>query len=228
MSEIGGRSLCPCQQKVLFGQFSTEKRQHIARKREWQRHPLAELKERRPLVKNQVSVKPATYSSRITTDIPFHESPGASFDRYLENKPRVFEAIFPDKQRSQQLNEEEWRIQMLPINFLFLTVRPTVDTRLKCKSGGRDYPPEVPKEVAKVIELDITRWELQGLDDVFEPSHFELGVRGALYSERQGSISRLKGQLEMTMGLILPPMVALIPEDVCGNVADSVRPQTIL
>lgn len=29
----------------------------------------------------------------------------ASFDRYLENKPRVFKAIFPDKRRSQQLNE---------------------------------------------------------------------------------------------------------------------------
>uniref|UniRef100_A0A2K1RA32 Uncharacterized protein n=1 Tax=Populus trichocarpa TaxID=3694 RepID=A0A2K1RA32_POPTR len=29
----------------------------------------------------------------------------ASFDRYLEDKPRVFKAIFPDKRRSQQLNE---------------------------------------------------------------------------------------------------------------------------
>uniref|UniRef100_A0A2P2J947 Uncharacterized protein n=1 Tax=Rhizophora mucronata TaxID=61149 RepID=A0A2P2J947_RHIMU len=124
MSEIGGRSLCPCQQKVLFGQFSTEKRQHIARKREWQRHPLAELKERRPLVKNQVSVKPATYSSRITTDIPFHESPGASFDRYLENKPRVFEAIFPDKQRSQQLNEVSLPCIPSPCPSFYLPVSP--------------------------------------------------------------------------------------------------------
>lgn len=29
----------------------------------------------------------------------------ASFDEYLEDKPRVFKAIFPDKRRSQQLNE---------------------------------------------------------------------------------------------------------------------------
>lgn len=46
---------------------------------------------------------------------------------------------------------------MLPINFLFLTVLPVVDMRLRYKSGGRDYPPEVPINITKVLELDIVR-----------------------------------------------------------------------
>lgn len=72
-------------------------------------------------------VNPTTYSSRISTDIPLYEIPGvnlhylllsqcddefdqfrnvqASFDEYLEDKPRVFKAIFPDKRRSDQINE---------------------------------------------------------------------------------------------------------------------------
>ncbi|KAL4592602.1 hypothetical protein LXL04_005602 [Taraxacum kok-saghyz] len=36
----------------------------------------------------------------------------------LEDKPKVFKAIFPDKRRSQQLNDEEWRVHMLPFNKL--------------------------------------------------------------------------------------------------------------
>ena len=74
-------------------------------------------------------VNPTTYTSRISTDIPLYEIPGvnlhflllslslcgdefdqfwnvqASFDEYLEDKPRVFQAIFPDKRRSDQINQ---------------------------------------------------------------------------------------------------------------------------
>lgn len=44
---------------------------------------------------------------------------------------------------------------MLPIQFLFLTVWPVVDMKLKCKSRGEDYPPGVPQDITKVLELDI-------------------------------------------------------------------------
>nr|GMD49887.1 uncharacterized protein LOC109188953 [Ipomoea batatas] len=167
-------------------------------------------------------VNASTYSSRISTDIPLYEVPGASFDRYLEDKPRVFKAIFPDKRRSQQLNEEEWRIHMLPIQFLFLTVLPVIDMRLQCKSQGIGYPPGVPTDVSKVLELDIIRWELQGLDDMLKPSQFSLGVKGALYPDRRGLRSRLKGQLQLSISFVLPPVLALVPEHVRQDVAESV------
>jgi hypothetical protein len=48
---------------------------------------------------------------------------------------------------------------MLPINFLFLTVWPVVEMRLRCKSGGRDYPPGVPEEITKVLELDVVSFK---------------------------------------------------------------------
>ncbi|PSS30468.1 Protein of unknown function DUF1997 protein [Actinidia chinensis var. chinensis] len=173
------------------------------------------------VIKNQIT-KPATYSYRITTDIPLDESPRASFDQYLEDKPRVFKAIFPDKRRSNRLNEEEWRIQMLPIQFLFLTVWPVIDMKLKCKSQGLDYPPQIPQHITKLVELDIIRWELQGLDDLLKPSEFTLGVKGTMYPERRGTQSRLKGQLQMSISFVLPPVLALVPEDVRREVAQSV------
>ncbi|KAK3212522.1 hypothetical protein Dsin_017228 [Dipteronia sinensis] len=175
-----------------------KKKKKKKQQQEWQCHALTG-KRSQPLIKNRA----ATYSSTISTDILLYESPGASFDQYLEDKPRVFNAIFPDKQRCHQLTQEEWRIQMLPIEFLFLTVWPVVDMRLRCKRG-RDYPPQVPLDITKVLELDITRWQLRGLDNILELSHFSLGVKGALYSDRRGTRSRLKGQLEMNISFILP------------------------
>ncbi|XP_073157407.1 uncharacterized protein [Henckelia pumila] len=165
---------------------------------------------------------PSTYSSRIFTDIPLYEIPGASFDQYLEDKPRVFTAIFPDKQRSQQLNEDEWEVHMLPIDFLFLTVNPVVDMRIICKTRGIGYPPTVPREVSKVLELEIVRWELQGLDDMLKPSQFSLRVNGALYSDRRGPRTRLKGQLQMSISFVLPPVLGLVPENIRRDVAESV------
>ncbi|RVW80868.1 hypothetical protein CK203_037291 [Vitis vinifera] len=72
--------------------------------------------------------------------------------------------------------------------------------------------------------LSSTLWELQGLDDLLKPSHFSLGVKGALYPERQAMQSRLKGQLEMSISFVLPPVLALVPEDGLRSVAESVRP----
>ena len=51
--------------------------------------------------------------------------------------------------------QEEWRINMLPIDFLFQTVKPVIDMRVRCKSQGIEYPPEVPNDITKVVELEI-------------------------------------------------------------------------
>ncbi|KAK1563073.1 hypothetical protein Q3G72_021957 [Acer saccharum] len=206
----------PCQNCIVLNKLMMMKKKK-KKKQEWQCHALTG-KRSQPLIKIQA----ATYSSTISTDIPLYESPGASFDQYLEDKPRVFNAIFPDKQRCHQLTQEEWRIQMLPIEFLVLTVWPVVDMRLRCKTGGRDYPPQVPLDITKVLELDITRWQLRGLDNILQPSHFSLGVKGALYSDRRGTRSRLKGQLEMNISFVLPTMLVLVPEDVRRSLAESV------
>ncbi|XP_024014778.1 uncharacterized protein LOC18022552 [Eutrema salsugineum] len=187
-----------------------------------------ELRSRRWKVKCQLSpVKPSKYSSRISTDVQLHESPQALFDEYLEEKPRVFEAMFPDKPKSHRLNEEEWRIQMSPINFLFLTARPVVDMRIRCKSNGRDYPSDIPLDITKVLELNMIKWELQGLDRVMEPSDFTLGVRGALYPDRGGRHTRLKGRLEMNISFVLPSVLALVPEDVLTGLVDNMKHKVI-
>lgn len=72
-----------------------------------------------------------------------------------------------------------------------------------------------------------TRWQLEGLDNVLEPSDFSLEVKGVLYADRLGARARLKGQLEMNISFVLPPVLALIPEDIRRNVAELVRQQNL-
>lgn len=70
------------------------------------------------------------------------------------------------------------------------------------------------------------RWELQGLDDMLKPSQFSLDVNGALYSDRRGPRTRLKGQLQMSISFVLPPVLGLVPQNIRRDVAESVRPST--
>ncbi|XP_037476240.1 uncharacterized protein LOC119353691 [Triticum dicoccoides] len=151
-----------------------------------------------------------TYSSSINTDMPLYEPPGVSFDEYLQDRPRVFRAMFPDESRSQQLSDEEWRIQMLPLEFLFITVRPVVVMQLRNRAAGG-------------LDLRITEWELRGLDSGYTPASFDLGVRGSLYADRgQRRGSRLRGHLEISITVALPPPMRIVPEAVLRGVAESV------
>eukprot|EP01018_Ginkgo_biloba_P037883 Gb_37370 [translate_table: standard] len=174
-----------------------------------------------PRVTMQVE-KTASFSSELSTDLPLYEPSQAPFEQYLSDRQRVFQAIFPDKRRSERLNEEEWRIHMLPIEFLFLSVYPVVDMSIMVKTSGEGYPSGISKNVSKVLTLEATRWDLGGLDYVLKPSDFVLGIRGVLYSEKYGVRSRLKGQLELSISFVLPPALALFPEDVLKSVAHSV------
>uniref|UniRef100_A0A1D1Y1X1 Uncharacterized protein SYNPCC7002_A1590 n=1 Tax=Anthurium amnicola TaxID=1678845 RepID=A0A1D1Y1X1_9ARAE len=151
--------------------------------------------------------------------------------------------------------QEEWRVQMLPMQILFASVNPVVVMRLRCKSQGRGYPPEVPTRVTRLLELRAvscrcqprypspvpvravtvaaggvcfvfqTRWELQGLEGGQVPSHFVLDVQGLLYPDRgEGGPprSRLRGHLQTSISFVLPPVLALVPENALREVAESV------
>ncbi|KAM7465687.1 hypothetical protein LguiB_013249 [Lonicera macranthoides] len=105
----------------------------------------------------------STYSSTIATDNPLSESPS-----------------------------EEWRIDMLPIQFLFLNARPIIDMRLRCKSKGEDYLAGVPCHISKVLELKIGEEQAE--------KSFMMGITKTLinkvdYSEFKREKSRLRKAL---------------------------------
>ncbi|XP_052876855.1 uncharacterized protein LOC108471666 [Gossypium arboreum] len=193
-----------------------------------------------------LQLKAAIYSAKIVTDSPLYETPWDLFDEYLEDKPRVFNAMFPHKHSIQQLYEyrrfqlyhhlptpstiieisdietarnqfgiiwiehivqDEWRIKMMPLKVVALKVWQVIDFRLKCK-----YPLQVPSDITKLLEVQLTRCELQGLDKVIDSSsHFALGVKARLYPDRRGNKSRIRGDCEINIRLVFPPTFTFIP-----------------
>nr|BAC79899.1 hypothetical protein [Oryza sativa Japonica Group] len=154
-----------------------------------------------------------SYSSSISTDMPLYEPTGVSFDEYLLDRARVFRAMFPDESRSQRLSDEEWRVQMLPLQFLLLTVHPVVVMQLRHRDGVLDLR----------IGAAQTEWELRGLERDYAPASFDLGVRGSLYADRSRGrrACRLRGHLEISIGCVLPPPMRLVPGAVMRGVAES-------
>ncbi|RDX74054.1 hypothetical protein CR513_46232 [Mucuna pruriens] len=170
------------------------------------------------------SQKTSSFSFRSNANVPLHELPGASFDQYMDDKHRVLRAVFSDdKGTNKQLNEEEWRIKMPPIQCLFLHVKPTADVRLIFKSNGEDYPHDIPHHITKVLELHFIRWELEGLNTFYmDPYHISLDVKGSIYPERKGKHSWLKNQIEMKISFCVSPAIAFIPENVLQDALELV------
>ncbi|XP_029124837.1 uncharacterized protein LOC109819128 isoform X2 [Cajanus cajan] len=150
--------------------------------------------------------KTSSFSFRSKANVPIYELPGASFDQYMDDKQRVFRAVFSDnKGLTTQLNE------------------PTADVRLTFKSNGEDYPPHIPHHVTKVLELHFIRWELQGLNTFNKnPYHISLDVKGSLYPERKGKYSWLKNQMEMKITFCVSPGTTFIPENILEDALELV------
>lgn len=165
-----------------------------------------------------------TFSYRFNTDIPMSETPGASIDEYLKNRTRIVGAVFPDQRKRTKLSDEEWRVQLLPIQFLFLSASPVIVMRFVSKSNGKGYPPNVPVHATSLLLMEVTDYRLNGLDSNAMPSQLALTVRGTLYPQREGKKS-LKGHVEMSVGFDLPPVLALVPEGIIRGVGETVLRQ---
>lgn len=44
---------------------------------------------------------------------------------------------------------------MLPVQLLFLRPQAVIEVRIGCKSGGQGYPLHVPKDVTKLLQIDM-------------------------------------------------------------------------
>jgi hypothetical protein len=141
----------------------------------------------------------------------------------MEDQQRLFNALFPDGQRRVRLSDEEWRIQMLPIDFFFLQVRPVVDMRIVVtglEAGNKE-------RVTKMVKLEVTNWDLQGLGYHVNESDFQLDVKGWLYPERQGVGSRLKGEMTLKCSMSVPSSLAMLPHGVVESVGNAVLGQLL-
>ncbi|KAK4752858.1 hypothetical protein SAY87_021656 [Trapa incisa] len=157
---------------------------------------------------------PVKHSFVFTTNDLLNESNGISFDQYMEDTTRIFNALFHDE-KSLQLEQDVWRIQMLPVQVLFMTATPVGQMQVRCKTSGEGYPPQVPSDIARILDFSIMKWEFQGLN--INLSYLDFSARGVIYPDRRQLQHRLMGHMEMDISYSIPPALSFIPQDLLSN-----------
>ncbi|XP_020207190.1 uncharacterized protein LOC109792209 [Cajanus cajan] len=165
----------------------------------------------------------SSFNYKSSGSVPLHELPWASFNEYIEDKERVLRSIFPENSTChQQINEEEWRVKMSGIQALFLTFQPVIHIKAKCISEADEYPPEIPGHITKLLAFHITRCEFPDLNVDYMPLDFNINVKGALYLERKGRRNWMKNNIDISLNLTFPPLLAWVPEYVLENILQSI------
>ncbi|MBD2251403.1 DUF1997 domain-containing protein [Nostoc parmelioides] len=117
---------------------------------------------------------------------------------YLRQPQRLVNALV-DQNRIQQLSEEVFRLKMRPLNFMSLSIQPTVDMRVWAESNGTIY-------------LRSVGCEILGFEYINQ--RFSLNLRGYLSPYQLNSATRLEGRADLQVQVDLPPPFSLTPKPI--------------
>ena len=123
---------------------------------------------------------------------------------YLRQPQRVVHALAASS-RIESLNDDQFRITMRPLNFLSLSVQPTVDMRVWADFNG-------------AINVKSIACEIRGVEYINQ--RFSLNLVGQLYPTQVNQTTYLKGRADLEVQVELPPPFLLTPKfllDTAGN-----------
>ncbi|MBF1999678.1 MAG: DUF1997 domain-containing protein [Synechococcales cyanobacterium C42_A2020_086] len=123
---------------------------------------------------------------------------------YLRQPQRLIKALV-EPSRVEPLSEEHFRLKMRPLNFVSLTVQPTVDMRVWAEPTG-------------VIHLRSVGCEIRGVEYINQ--RFHLDLVGQLSPQQITGQTYLQGQANLRVQVALPPPLWFTPKpllETAGN-----------
>jgi len=117
---------------------------------------------------------------------------------YLRQPGRLVNALV-DQSRTEQLSDECFRLKMRPLEFMMLSIQPTVDMRVWAQSDG-------------TINLESVACEIRGVDYIND--RFALNLKGQLSPHQSGGTTYLKGKADLEVGVEMPPLFWLTPKPI--------------
>ena len=134
------------------------------------------------------------FTASQSVDIPVVEQQ-VPIQHYLRQPKRLVNAL-TDPTRLEQLDKDCFRLKMRPLNFMMLTIQPTVDMRLWSS----------PKST---IYLKSEGCEIRGVEYINQ--RFSLNLVGILEHLQIKGVTHLKGQADLEVKVELPPPLLLTP-----------------
>ncbi|WP_138497746.1 DUF1997 domain-containing protein [Nostoc sp. PA-18-2419] len=136
-----------------------------------------------------------TASQSVEIAVPQESIP---IQHYLRQPQRLVKALV-DNSRIQQLSEDVFRLKMRPLNFMSVSIQPTVDMRVWAESNG-------------IICLRSLRCEILGFE--FINQRFALNLKGYLSPKQLSTDTRLQGRADLEVQVDLPPPFSLTPKPI--------------
>lgn len=117
---------------------------------------------------------------------------------YLRQPRRLVNALV-DRSRTEQLTDECFRLKMRPLQFMMLSIQPTVDMRVWAESDG-------------TINLESVACEIRGVGYIND--RFALNLKGQLSVHQSSGVAYLKGKADLEVQVELPPPFWLTPKPI--------------
>jgi len=117
---------------------------------------------------------------------------------YLRQPRRLVNALV-DRTRTEQLSDDCFRLKMRPLQFMMLSIQPTVDMRVWAQSDG-------------TINLESVACEIRGVDYIND--RFALNLKGQLCVDQSSTVAYLKGKVDLEVQVELPPPLWLTPKPI--------------
>ncbi|AXY67511.1 DUF1997 domain-containing protein [Thermosynechococcus sichuanensis E542] len=126
------------------------------------------------------------------------ETPTASLQHYLRQPQRLVYAL-TDPTRVEFLGSDRFRLKMRPLNFLMVSLQPTVDLAVHANSDGS-------------LQLRSLGCEIRGVDYINR--RFHLALEGYLSPQATANGTDLIGLADLQVGVDIPPPLDLTPRPI--------------
>ncbi len=131
---------------------------------------------------------------------------------YLRQPRRLVNALV-DQSRTEQLSDDCFRLKMRSLEFMMLSIQPTVDMRVWALSDG-------------TINLESIGCEIIGVDYIND--RFALNLKGQLSPHQIRGVTYLKGKADLEVRVELPPPLWLTPKPILEATGNSLLKSVLL
>lgn len=128
-----------------------------------------------------------------------------SIQHYLRQPRRLVSALV-DPSRTEQLDENLFRLKMRPLRFIILNVQPTVDLKVESNAQGH-------------VHLESVGCEIRGVEYINQ--RFRLKLVGNLYPVQTGDQISLKGKADLEVQVDVLPPLQITPSSVLERAGQS-------
>ncbi len=117
---------------------------------------------------------------------------------YLRQPRRLVYALV-DPTRLECLGDDIYRLKLRPLQFLHITIQPTVDLRVRSQSNG-------------TVNLRSVACEVRGVEYIND--RFSLQLFGQLIPKERNGATYLKGMADLEVKVEMPPALMLTPRPI--------------